>query len=227
MIQRRTYIAALLLMLLTTKASGQQKLYICQGAHCDAIEANNYNRLRFIDGDSLRAGMRPAYAIADIDSMTFRAPLLITRERGWREDAAGGQLSYSDHLTFPKDLFSFDLLFSISVKDGVCTAATCEMVFDEPWMIEAFVDPDHNGGEASTSGYIYVKLTQTGPRRYDVWTMKERWSIWPQDCPFDINDTTVTANCSSHLAGRPVGEVVEIVEAWIYEEGVKQDYSNE
>lgn len=212
-------------MLLTTKASGQQKLYICQGAHCDAYETNVYNHLRFLDGDSLQVGMRPAYAIADIDSLAFRTPLLITRERGWREDADGGQLSYSDRLTFPKDLFSFDVLFSISVKDGICTAATCELHFDELWMLNSFVDPNHNGGEASTDAYIYVKLTQTGPRKHEVWTMKEQWSVWPLSCQYEIDGTTVTADCSSLLAGCPIDDVVAIVEAWIYQQGVKQDNS--
>ena len=211
--------------MLTTKVGAQRTLYICQGEHCDAFGANAYNRLKFLDGDNLQVGMRPAYAIADIDSMVFHTPQLDIRERGWWGNTADGLLCYKDSLKFLEAPFYFNVLFSISVENGMCTAATCELRFDEPWMVEMFIPLDPTiGSESNSDAYIYVKLTQTGPRKHDVWTMTNAWSVWPWGCDYTVEDTTIKADCSL-LAGRPIDEVVEIVEAWIYLEGEKQEFN--
>ena len=113
--------------------------------------------------------------------------------------------------------------FTITVRDSICQTAVCELLFDEEWQRLFFygMEPEESTVDSAGDPYIYVKETLTGPRRFEVWVMGD--PVLPEDCIWEIvsDSLALRSDCSVFLAGRPMSEVKQIVEAWLFQPLVK------
>lgn len=206
-------------------AGAQRQLYLCHGDSCDAVEVNPLNTFSFLD-DSLRIGQQAPYPLSQLDSIVFKRPQKNICWRGWAGSLQEGLLTYDTRQQFTQAgnqsstvSFGYDVSFLITASQGVCQAAYCQLTFAELWMPDCFMG---DWLEITNSPYIYVKLTQTGPRKHEVWTMGHS-GIIPYGIGWTQSGCQLMANCSEVLAGRTMDEVVTLVEAWVHQPAIKTD----
>lgn len=223
--KKEIFYSVMALLMFSIQVKAQQQMYICQGDTCDAFEVNGMNQMAFIP-DSLQMGQQPPYVLVGIDSIIFHQPTLTIRELGWRGDGQNGQSSFKAQVTAQSSVSNtwvYDATFTIDAAADSCTSARCTLDFAAEWMLTHVLgkneeEPQHGGVEIDppyTDEYVYVKLTQTGPRKYEVWTMGP--SVLPESCTWTLNGTQAWSDCTNILKGRPMDEVRLIVETWVYQ----------
>ena len=210
-----------ILLMLIANVRAQQNYYICQGDSCDAFEANSLNPIVFTGEGYMQVGMHPAYPKVDVDSVVF----LQVSELGWQGDGENGQLCYKAHQTITEDSLDCEIQYVIDIANSICQSATCSIFFQEEWMAESVIsiinnsdttdDPNIIDDPDPEGDYIYVKVTQTGPRKHEVWTMCN--DVMVQGAQWNREGNVVKGDCSQQLSQRHVAEVVQIVEAWVYQ----------
>lgn len=221
---------SLLLLSMSGNVMAQQQMYICRGGLADAFELNAMARLE-MEPDSFRIRQQPAYATEDVDSIVFRRPTLDIRELGWWGNLTDGQSLYKAQLRAEREegtvSFDYDVLFVIEAQAGICQSVLCKLLFSEEWMTwEYYIDvPIGTGGGHQEYPYIYVKETATGPRRFETW-VNTNGTILPVECTWELEDTMLWSDCTKLLAGRPIGDVQTIVEAWVHQPPKKIDNPN-
>lgn len=207
----------------------QRQIYICRGGQADAYEVSGMTQLEMMP-DSFRIRQQPAYAIEEVDSIVFRHPLLPCRELGWWGDVTDGQSFYKARLRAEIDddpeayeldfdefePFDYDVLFIIEAQDGICQTVRCELHFSEEWMSMVFYYAKlfilKSGRE---DPYIYVKETETGPRRFETW--RTNTAGLPYGYWWEEGSTMLQSDFSDLLTGRPMEDVQVIVEAWVHQ----------
>jgi hypothetical protein len=111
--------------------------------------------------------------------------------------------------------------YRLTSEDSVCQSARCELWFPDEetahqfWFIVIQNPEDIYSGDP----YIYVKNTQTGPRKFEVWEMGG--GVTPVGLTWEQSGCMLSADCTALLAGRPMSEVMEIVEAWVQQPAEK------
>ena len=215
---KKTLLHILLLMLPSLAAVAQQRIYVCQGTRCEAFETRNIIQITFA-ADSFRVDGRLPYAKERVDSIVFCQPQLATELMGWEGDLAGGEAHYRDVLTDTTHHFNYHVEFIVSVSDSICQSAQCRLTFDEQWQMEAFTgEKPTDASNTDNNPYIYVKGSQTGPRKFELWVMGD--PVLPADCTWQttvMQPCVLTADCSSQLGGCTMNEVRLIIEAWLYQ----------
>ena len=189
---------------------GEWRMYVCRGDSCHSFEVQNVDEVTF-HPDSFHVERWWQYAYNETDSIVFRQPNLMTTEMGWWGDIRNGESCYLAHPY--KDLFetTFEVCYRVTAQNGVCLSVNLELTFAEEWMAEGFlVFPT---GEGDGDPYIYVKNTQTGPRKFEVWIMNNL--VIPFGIPLEGDGCVLSADCSDLLAGRDMVEVKTIIEAWV------------
>ena len=181
-------------------------------------------------GDSLRVDGQSPYSTAQVDSIVFKHPVtLIIEKRGWCDDMCDGESRFLTVLTVNNNNYSFDyhVRFTFTANDSICQTAKCELLFNEVWQKDLFLFPEildtEDGGD---DPYIYVKETLTGPRRFETWEMDN--PVLPKDCMWEVvsDSLLLRSDCSAFLTGRPMSEVKQIVETWLFKPAVKKDNPN-
>lgn len=217
------FIVTVVLLCLTVRA--QDRLYICHHDSCEVYQTVHINSI-ILQDDSLCVDGQPPYSVHQVDSMTFTCPAnLIMEKRGWWGDIQEGELKFLAVLTekHPNSTFDYHVRFTITVRDSICQTAVCELLFDEEWQRLFFygMEPEESTVDSAGDPYIYVKETLTGPRRFEVWVMGD--PVLPEDCIWEIvsDGLVLRSDCSVFLAGRPMSEVKQIVEAWLFQPLVK------
>ena len=200
-----------ILLMLIANVRAQQNYYICQGDSCDAFEANSLNPIVFTGEGYMQVGMHPAYPKVDVDSVVF----LQVSELGWQGDGENGQLCYKAHQTITEDSLDCEIQYVIDIADSICQSANCSIFFQEEWMarkvIYGYFEIVPPGDE-----YIYVKVTQTGPRKHEIWDMFNY--VMAYGIPWKQEGNVIKGDCSQLLSQRPTTEVVQIVEAWVHQQ---------
>lgn len=223
--KKEIFYSVMALLMFSIQVKAQQQMYICQGDTCDAFEVNGMNQMAFIP-DSLQMGQQPPYVLVGIDSIIFHQPTLTIRELGWRGDGQNGQSSFKAQVTAQSSVSNtwvYDATFTIDAAADSCTSARCTLDFAAEWMLtyvlDEIEDETEPGGveieEPYADEYVYVKLTQTGPRKHEVWTMGP--SVLPEDCSWYRSGKQAWSDCTNILKGRPMNEVRLIVETWVYQ----------
>lgn len=215
---KKTLLSVMLLILPGLAAVAQQHVYVCHGTSCEAYEMRNILQITFA-ADSFRVDGRMPYATEQVDSIVFCQPQLATESMGWEGDLADGEAHYREVLTDTVCHFNYHVEFIVSVSDSICQSAQCRLTFDEQWQLDAFMLERHTDAtNTEDSPYIYVKGSQTGPRKFDLWVMGD--PVLPADCKWQTTvaqPCVLAADCSSQLVGRPMSEVRLIIEAWLYQ----------
>ncbi len=228
-------ITATVMFGLTAKA--QLWLYVCHHDSCEVYDTAYMDSIT-IQGKSFRIDRMPPYSAQQVDSMLLYSPAdFIVEERGWWGDMYGGESRFLTVLTIEigyEDLyFDYHVRFSFTAHDSICQTAKCELLFDEEWQMNLFFSLRLETTGGTTGGppgggdpYIYVKETLTGPRRYEIWTMGD--PVLPLDCIWEDDHYRLTlgSDCSSILAGRPMDEVRQIVETWLFQPTVMKEETN-
>lgn len=223
---RRILISILAALVLCLTARAQVWLYVCHHDSCEVYNPEHIDSITF-HGDSFRIDGLPPYPFQQVDSMVLHRPAdLNVEERGWWGDMREGESRFLAMLTIDFDDLHFDyhVRFTFTVHDSICQSAKCELLLNEEWQILMFVGEK---GEATPTGgdggdpYIYVKETLTGPRRYEIWKMGG--AVLPVGCLWEAatDRLALSSDCSSILTGRPMGEVRQIVEAWLFQPFVR------
>lgn len=205
----------------------QQQMYICRAGQADAYEVNYMTQIEMMP-DSFRIRQQPAYALEDVDSIVSHHPALPCRELGWWGNMTDGQSQYKARLKADvKDIkpfdydgneyIDYDVLFIIEAQEGICQSVRCQLHFSEEWMAEALlILLEDKGATISDSPYIYVKETGTGPRRFETWVTNG--PVLPDGSNWVQEGMALWSDCSSLLAGRPMGDVQIIIEAWVHQQ---------
>lgn len=197
----------------------QRQMYICRTGQADAYEVNYMTQLEMMP-DSFHIRQQPAYAIEDVDSIVFHQPLLPCRELGWWGNMTDGQSQYKARLRAEIDgyePFDYDVLFIIETQEGICQSVRCQLHSSEEWMAEALlILLEDKDATISDSPYIYVKETGTGPRRFETWVTNG--PVLPDGSDWVQEGMALWSDCSSLLAGRPMGDVQIIIEAWVHQQ---------
>lgn len=194
--------------------SAHAQMYVCTKDSFDAFDHTKGTVTTFRE-DSLWVG-RLGYRIARIDSITFCTPAHPVQALGWWGNVNNGS---SQYITLSKDVdgirqCSLIVTLSFQAKNGICLAAHCEIKApDDSSIISIF--PDENTAEGDS--YIYVKETQTGVRKLEVWVMNG--PVLPNPDLWVKSEREWWADCGSLLAGRTMSEVQTIVETWLHEKG--------
>lgn len=209
-------LSTILLTMTLADASAQQTFYVCRGDSCDAFEANALNRITFTSDNCLHVGAHPAYPVDGIDSIVFLSPMLQVCQLGWRGDTVDGTLSYEARQTFTEVAVDCEVHYVIGLTDGVCQSAYCILTFPDEWTAKEVYDECITEDAASDGDYVYVKLTQTGPRKHEVWIMYNE--VMVDGVVWQLEGNMVKGDCSQLLMGKPADEVVEIVEAWVHQQ---------
>ncbi len=203
------------IVMLSVSASTQAQMFICSNDSCGAFDHTQDVAVTFAD-DSLWVG-RFGYCIAAIDSIVFCHPShQVIQQLGWWGNVNNGS---SQYITLSKDVdgirqCSLIVTLSFQAKNGICLAAHCEIKApDDSPIISIF--PDENTAEGDS--YIYVKETQTGVRKLEVWVMNG--PVLPNPDLWVKSEREWWADCGSLLAGRTMSEVQTIVETWLHEKG--------
>ena len=234
---RRMLISTLFGLVLCLTAGAQARLYVCHRDSCEVYDTEHIDSVIF-QFDSFRIGGQPPYSAAQVDSIVFRQPYGLTvEERGWCGDMGEGESRFLAALT-ARDTdspFDYHAEFTFTAHDSICQTAKCELTFDEEWECElVLLGKDYGIGseeheedsESAPSGggdpYIYVKETLTGPRRFETWPMGNP-PVLPTGCIWETGDDglSLRADCSPILADRPMYEVKQIVEAWLFQPYIK------
>ena len=197
----------------------QRQMYICRAGQADAYEVNYMTQLEMMP-DSFRIRQQPPYAIEDVDSIVFHQPLLPCRELGWWGNMTDGRSFYKARLKAEIDgnePFDYDVLFIIEAQAGICQSVRCQLHSSEEWMAEALlILLEDKDATISDSPYIYVKETGTGPRRFESWVTNG--PVLPDGSDWVQEGMALWSDCSSLLAGRPMGDVQIIIEAWVHQQ---------
>ena len=216
-------IAFLLLLGLPVNA---QLFSLCCEDRCDAFEVNPMNQLELYNGRGLVGGL--SYPLASIDSIVFCQPDLPIRELGWQRGENEGTYYYNTPLSLKDSVMGelrCDVQFTIQFANGICTAACCEVTLEDDSMSSFFLEEATIGGntDANSDEYIYVKLTQTGPRKREIWMMQD--PVLPAGIQWYYDGNLVLqADCSELLAGRSMGDIRKIVEAWVHQKPEKMAF---
>lgn len=214
-----TSIVAALMLSLT--AGAQERLYVCHHDSCEVYETSNIGSITFQNDSFCIDGQLP-YPVSQVDSMVFKLPASLTiEERGWWGNMQEGESRFTTTLTCKLSNTSFDchVQFILTALDSICQNVVCELTLDEERHINLFF---LFGGELTEESggndpYIYVKETLTGPRRFETWTMGD--PVLPEGCVWEAttDSLVIRSDCSMFLAGRPMDEVKQIVEAWLFQ----------
>lgn len=211
---KKRNLATAVLLLTALAVHAQQPMYVCTTSGCDAFDMALMPSAVFA-GDSIRIGHQPAYHVQQIDSIVFRRPQGEVHELGWWGSMTDGTACYRARLEQPD--YQYDACYTFHVEAGICTSAECELCFAEQWMLTKFLQFGEMPTDTDTNdAYIYVKATQTGPRRFEVWVMGN--PVLPFGGEWLIEGNTLTVNCNEWLAGRTMSEVRQIVEAWVHQQ---------
>lgn len=198
--------------------TAQAQMYVCAKHSCDAFD-HSQNIVTTFGDDSLWVG-RIDYSINKIDSIVFRTPHCSSvQQLGWWGDVANG---FSQYIVRGRNVDGINeeayiVTFSFQAQDGICLSAHCEVYAPDSLGndFDDFLFP--HGDSATNDPYIYVKGTQTGVRKFEIWIMDgpvlPDHELWVKD------GQILQADCSSLLAGRPMEEVQTIVEAWLHQKG--------
>ena len=230
---RRILIIIVTVVSLCLTVRAQERLFVCHHDSCEVYEMVHINSINFM-GDSLRVDGQSPYSTAQVDSIVFKHPVtLIIEKRGWWDDMCDGESRFLTVLTVNNNNYSFDyhVRFTFTANDSICQTAVCKVMFDEKWHILAFFDsmgiPDPSSpGDGGGDPYIYVKETLTGPRRFETWEMDN--PVLPKDCMWEVvsDSLLLRSDCSAFLTGRPMSEVKQIVETWLFKPAVKKENPN-
>ncbi len=196
------------------------RMYVCRGDSCYAFEVSHIGEVIFCP-DSFRVERYWQYAYEQMDSVVFRQPDLTMAEMGWWGDTQNGSCRYQN-LTFWEVGVTFQVSYQLTSVAGICQSALCELRFPDEETARKFWSTVILNQEATTSEdpYIYVKNTQTGPRKFEVWEMGG--SVTPAGLTWEQTGCMLYADCTALLTGRPMSEVMEIVEAWVQQPVEKQ-----
>ena len=212
--------------MLCLTAGAQVQLYVCHDDRCEVYDTEHIDSIIF-HFDSFRIdGQQPYYA-AQVDSIVLKHPSGLTmEERGWWGDMSDAESRFLTVLTIENGGFHFDyhVRFTFTANGNTCQTAVCELTFYERWQVEKFLYNEEN--EECSSGdnpYIYVKESLTGPRRFETWKMGD--PVLPEGCSWEVSADSLAlySDCSPVLVGRPMNEVKQIVEAWLFQPSVRID----
>jgi hypothetical protein len=210
--------------MLYVSTSTQAQMFVCSNDSCESFDHTQDVTATFAD-DSLWVG-RLGYRIAAIDSIVFCQPSLqVIQPLGCWGNISNGSSQYiarSKDVDRIKDNPHIIVTFRFQAKEGICLSAHCFVsTTDDSALI---VEDDGNEEETpemdtSTNNdpYIYVKETQTGVRKLEVWIMYG--PVLPNPELWEKSNQEWRANCSSLLVGRTMSEVKAIVETWLHQKG--------
>ena len=214
---------ALLMLLGGLQAKAQQpELCICQGDSCDVFEARHVGRVNFADGYVLVDHW--LYDVQRVDSIVFARPGLSATELGWWGDLDEGASRYEVRFYDTKLQFAYHLTYRITAHEGLCQSASCTVTFSSDEQKERFESyfTDITSGSGNSDPYIYVKETLTGPRKFELWTMSG--PCLPSNVTgIEEHDKQLGVDLTYLLAGRPMTDVLLIIEGWIYNPLIPMD----
>ena len=210
----------------------QQELCICYADSCDVFEMRHLGDINltngFISVDSLHN-----YSMQRVDSIVFVRPRLAATELGWWGDLDGGASRYEARFYDVQLHFTYHVTYRLTALDGLCREAACTITFCSKEQRDEYAQSYLTNVSSDVNGdpYIYVKETLTGPRKFEQWVMSG-----PQ-LPTDAllasggfeqtpDSSAIVVQLTSLLAGRPMSDVRQIIEGWIYNPLVKADNPN-
>lgn len=220
----KKYLYILALLASGLSAQAQKQLYVCLGDTCHAFSLEHLAAIVF-RADSFQIGQLPAYAIARVDSLTLVHPSLSVQPLGWWGDMGSGQCSYraQKSINLPEGETPYLVVFAFECGDSICLTAQCHLYFGSEATANAFITSESVDSSGNNTGsadpYIYVKQTKTGPRKFEAWVMDD--PVLPGTPQWQQDGSHLQADCTQLLTGRPVGDVRQIVEAWLHQEGTK------
>ena len=211
--KKETIICVALLLICAMRTQAQPAMYICAGQRADAFSLSYIDKVSLAP-DSFVVERWFKYVPQEIDSIVFKAPAMPVEEMGWWGNMANGNSVYHVEWKAHNGQPHHHIRFYVETQDGICQTVSCELTFDSEEDAETYGIGDET--EVPTDDpYIYVKETQTGPRRYEVWIMDG--PLLPEDHWWQREGCNLWSDVSDVLSGRPIDEVVTIVETWIWQ----------
>ena len=144
-------------------------------------------------------------------------------------DSLDRDTTFIDSLYQSAQYFSYHVEFTYTATDSLCQSAQCTLTFDEEWQKYLFFTKSKSAYDGSDNPYIYVKGSQTGPRHFETWVMGN--ALLPEAClwseqPAEDRALQLSSDCSLLLQGRPMSEVKQIVETWLFQPAQRKDNPN-
>ena len=134
-------------------------------------------------------------------------------------DSLDRDTTFIDSLYQSAQYFSYHVEFTFTATDSLCQSARCRLTFDEEWQKHLFFRKSDATADDSDNPYIYVKGSQTGPRHFETWVMGNAvlpeaclWNEQPEDSALQLS-----SDCTLLLLGRPMNEVKQIIETWLFQ----------
>lgn len=201
-------------------ADNDWRMYVCMGNNWHAFDVSHIGEVAF-RADSFLVERYWLYAYEQMDSVVFRQPDFPAIELGWWGKMENDSCHYQNMFKW-EEVADGMVDYRLTCVDSVCQSALCELRFPDEETARKFWSTVILDQEATTSEdpYIYVKNTQTGPRKFEVWEMGG--SVTPAGLTWEQTGCMLYADCTALLTGRPMSEVMEIVEAWVQQPLEKQ-----
>ena len=195
------------------------RMCVCIGNSWHAFDVSHIGEVTFRP-DSFLVERYWRYAYEQMDSLVFRQSDFPAVELGWWGKMENDSCHYQDMFTW-EEVADGLVDYRLTSVDSVCQSARCELWFPDEETAHQFWFTVIQNPEDIYSGdpYIYVKNTQTGPRKFEIWEMGG--GVTPVGLTWEQSGCMLSADCTALLAGRPMSEVMEIVEAWVQQPAEK------
>ena len=206
----------LFLWLCGLSVGAQKGIYVCQQDVCEVFDVHHVESVNFLPG-TFCIGAFPPYDVQHVDSIVFSQPALTDlRERGWWGSDSDGELRYRARLVVPDLGYDYEVCYYFEMEQGICMSARCIVLTPDKTAAEKMMVDNELFSSDTNDSYIYVKQTQTGPRKYERWVMGCT-QIFPCYCLTTVEDKCLVASLSVFLGQRRLSELKTIVEAWVHQ----------